>query len=109
MSEYDTSDSETTFDGISICEELNDLIERCQEYHYHLHCAHETLAALEKLIDTHRNIIVSFDGWMGDFDELLEKLHKNALDNIVEKGENNFGKQLLNALQTIEFGPSTSK
>lgn len=95
--------SDTSSDDLSICNEIELLINRFQDFHTHIHNSFETLQTINSLIINKNNINVTYDGWKGDFDELLEKFHLMALNNIKEKGENNFGDLLINALGSSEF------
>jgi hypothetical protein len=95
--------SDISFEDGSICEEINQLIDRCEGLHEHIHNSFQTLDNIHSMILNHTNINVKYDTWIGDFEELLEEFHSKALANIKEKGENNFGELLLNALEVVEF------
>lgn len=93
----------TSFGDISVCEEIGQLINRCQQLEHHIHTSYETLQSIHFLVENHKNIIITYNGWIGDFDELLEQFHNKALTSIKENGTNNFGESLLTALETIQF------
>jgi hypothetical protein len=88
----------------TVCDEIGQLIERCEELHEHIHNSFETLKTVHTLIQNQTNIIVSYDGWTGDLDELLEKAHLETLKEIKEKGINTFGDKLLNTIDLCVFG-----
>jgi hypothetical protein len=100
MSEID-SESVSSFGDISVCDEIGQLIERCEELHEHIHNSFETLQTIQKLVQNQEIISVSYDGWTGDFGELLELTHLEALKEITEKGISNFGERLLDILDKI--------
>ena len=87
----------------TVCDEIGQLIERCEELHEHIHNSFETLQNIETLVKNHTNILVSYGDWTGDLDELLERTHLEALKEIKEKGVNNFGEKLLDILDKIEY------
>jgi hypothetical protein len=95
--------SVTSFGDISVCEEIGQLIERCQEFHNHIHNSFETLKNIHSLVDNHNNIIVTHNEWTGDFYELLENLNTEALEGIKTTGQNNFTQKLLQVLDTCKF------
>jgi uncharacterized coiled-coil DUF342 family protein len=84
-------------------DEISQLLKKCNELHSHFHESSKTIQELHKLVDNHKNIIVKYDNWTGDFDELLEKIHNCALEGIKENGTNNFGEKLLEALDCAVF------
>lgn len=98
-----TTDTDNSSEDLSICNEIELLINRFQDFHTHIHNSFETLQTINSLIINKNNINVTYDGWTGDFDELLERFHLMALNIIKEKGENNFGDLLINALGSSEF------
>jgi hypothetical protein len=102
MSDTDTS-SITSFDDISVCEEIGQLIQRCQDLEHHIHTSYKTLESIQSLITNHNNIIVTYDDWTGDLDELLEQMHNDAIDSINQTGRTNFGESLLKLLPNINF------
>lgn len=106
MSETDASSvgsSVTSFGDISVCEEIGQLIEQCHQLHEHIHDSFETLQNIKHLVDSHTNINVTYNGVTTDFDTILEKIHKEALDDIQKTGKNTFGEKLLNMLETAVF------
>jgi hypothetical protein len=98
MSDID-SESVSSFGDISVCDEIGQLIERCEELHEHIHNSFETLQAIDLLIKN----TVSADSWSGELNELLEKTHLEALQEIKEKGATNFGVKLLDILDKVEY------
>ncbi len=88
----------------TVCDEIEQLIERCEELHEHIHNSFETLQNIETLVKNHTNILVKYNDSVIDFDEILEKAHLEALENIKEKGINTFGDKLLNTIDLCVFG-----
>lgn len=88
----------------TVCDEIGQLIERCEELHEHIHNSFETLQNIETLVKNHRNILVKYNDSVIDFDDVLEKAHLEALENIKEKGINIFGENLLNKIESCVFG-----
>jgi hypothetical protein len=103
MSESVASTTSALSGDASVCDDIEELIDRCQDLHDHIHNTYETLQSIKSLIENHSSIMVTYRGWTGDFDELLERFHTNALTTIKEKSYTNFGEILLNALNDIEF------
>ncbi len=103
MSEID-SESVSSFGDISVCDEIEQLIERCEELHEHIHNSFETLQNINTLVKNSTNIMVKYNDSIMDFDEILEKAHLHALDNIKEKNINNFGDKLLSMIDMCVFG-----
>jgi hypothetical protein len=105
MSDIESStdaSSVSSFGDISVCNEIGQLIENCQQLHDHIHTSFETLKNIHSLVENN-NIIVSYDEWTGDFNELLEKIHTESLENIKNNGQINFGELLLERLDNIIF------
>jgi hypothetical protein len=86
---------------ITTSNEILEILERCNELHNHFHKSSKTIQDLHSLVDSHQNIIVKTNDWTGDFDELLEKLHIGALEDIKKRGVNNFGEKLLEVIEQI--------
>jgi hypothetical protein len=103
MSTADSSSVTSSFDDISVCEEIGQLIERCEELHEHIHNSYETLQSIHSLVANQNNINVTHNGWTGDFEELLEVFHKEALTNISEGRDAEFGQKLLKMLDEAIF------
>jgi hypothetical protein len=103
MSDTASETSSTSFDDISVCEEIGQLIERCEELHEHIHNSFETLKNIHSLVASHNNINVTYNEWAGNFEELLEVFHKEALTNISEGRPADFGIKLLKMLEGAEF------
>ena len=97
------SESNSESEDISICNEIGQLINQCHQLHNYIDNSFETLHNIKYLINTHTNINVLYNGSILDFDELLENLHKEALENIKGGIKNYFGQKLLDTLNTINF------
>jgi hypothetical protein len=93
----------SSFSNISVCDEIGQLIENCEHLHHHIHNSFQTLHSIRSLIDAHTNINIVHEGKTEDFDEYLEKLHTEALENILTDCHNNFGERLLHILSKCEF------
>ncbi len=106
MSETDASSvtsSVTSFGDISVCEEIGQLIEQCESLHEHIHNSFETLKNIHSLVENHQNIIVTYNDASMDLDDILEQIHKDAIEDIKQTGDNTFGERLLNMLETTVF------
>jgi hypothetical protein len=104
MSDSESDNSSTTsFGGMSVCEEIGQLIENCQQLHDHIHNSFETLKGIQALVENHQNIIVTHNEWTGDFDELLEKLNQQALMRIKGNQPSDFGASLVKMLDETIF------
>ncbi len=103
MSTADSSSVTSSFDDISVCEEIGQLIERCEELQEHIHNSFETLQNIHSLVKSQNNINVTYNEWSGDFEELLEVFHDEALKNINEGRSADFGVKLLKMLDVAEF------
>ena len=95
------SDSEISVD--SVIEELNEIIERSEEISNQIQASIKTLDKIESLIASEKSVIVKYDEFNGDFNELIEVVHKGALENISENGVNNFGQMLLDIIENGQF------
>jgi hypothetical protein len=96
--------SETSFGDISICEEIEELIEKCKEFHNHIHSCFETLENIQSLfLLNNNNINVTHNNWTGDFNELLQLFHQNALTKIKNGQPSIFGEELLKMLDNTTF------
>jgi hypothetical protein len=102
MSESDNS-STTSFGDISVCQDIDQLIESCQQLQEHIDSSFETLKGIQVLVQNHQNIIVTHNGWTGDFDELLERFHQEALNKIKNGESYNFSEIIQDALKIIVF------
>jgi hypothetical protein len=100
---YISSVSDLESISSSVCDEIGQLIERCEELHEHIHNSFETLQNIETLVKNHTNILVKYNDSIVDFDEVLEQVHKEALGDIKEKGVNTFGGKLLLAIDMCSF------
>lgn len=97
------SNSSSTYSNNSICEQIDNLIESCEQLHIHIHNSFDTLHTIKELIDSNSNINVVIDNEVKDLDSILEELHNNAVVKIKETGHTNFGKELLNIINNCEF------
>lgn len=99
--------SETSFysteSNSSLYDEIGQLIERCEELHEHIHNSFETLQNIHTLVKNHTNIMVKYNDSIMDFDEVLEKVHKEALEDIKTKGDTTFGDKLITVLDLCNF------
>jgi hypothetical protein len=95
--------SVTSFGDISVCDEIGQLIDQCHQLHEHIHNSFETLNNIKHLVGTSNNITVTYNGSTSDFDEVLESLHTEALENIKAGNKSNFGQRLIDTLNIISF------
>ena len=103
MSNTDSdSDSDSDSEDSSICNEIGQLINQCHQLHNYIDNSFETLHNMQYLI-TDTNINVLYNGSIFDFNELLENLHNEALEDIKGGTKNYFGQKLLDTLNTISF------
>jgi hypothetical protein len=96
-SEPDESSSIASSDSIS--NELDTLLERCEQLHKHIHNSTETLHAIHRLVDAGGNIKIVIDSVIRDFNEVLEELHAAALERVKAGEQSNFGSALLAVLE----------
>lgn len=95
--------SVSSFGDISVCNEIGRLIENCQQLHDHIHNSFDTLKNIHSLVENHNNIIVTYNDWTGDFEELLELFHEEALNNIKNDKSSVFGQELLKMIDDTIF------
>lgn len=95
--------SVSSFGDISVCQEIGQLIENCEGLHQYIHNSFETLNNINSLVENHNNITVTYNEWTGDFDELLELFHEEALTNIKNGKSSDFGQELLKMLDDTTF------
>lgn len=100
-----TSDEETDYedDTNSIYDEIDDLIIKCHEQHHYHHTTINTLNNIHKLIVQSANIRIVTDEVQRDFDELLEELHEQSLENIQATGKMTFGEDLKSVIERGVF------
>ncbi len=104
MSDAESDNSSTTsFGDISVCEEIGKLIENCEQLEKDIHSSFDTLNNIQSLVKNHNSIIVTYNDWTGNFDELLELFHDEALTNIKNGKVSNFGQELLKMLDDTIF------
>lgn len=103
MSTTDSSSVTSSFDDISVCEEIGQLIERCEDLQEQIHNSFETLQNIHSLVQNNNNINVTYNEWTGEFEELLEVFHDEAMKNINEGHPADFGIKLLKMLEVAEF------
>ena len=103
MSTADSSSVTSSFDDISVCEEIGQLIERCEDLQEQIHNSFETLQNIHSLVQNKNNINVTYNEWTGDFEELLEVFHEESLKNINEGRPSDFGNKLLKMLEEADF------
>ena len=102
MSESDNS-SVTSFDNISVCQEIGEFIERCEELHTLISDSSDTLNQLKNMIDSNATIKVTYNGVTSNLDELLEQIHQETLENIPTSDKNVFGERLMTMLNNATF------
>lgn len=95
--------SETSFGDISVCQEIGELIEKCEELQDCIHNSFEALNTIQSMMENHQSITVTYNEWSGDFEELLELFHNDALTNIKNGNPSNFGQELLKMLDDTIF------
>lgn len=104
MSDTDIdSSSVISLGNISVFNEINDLIERCEELNEYINNSFTTINNIKSQIINHQNIIVTYNDLICDFDNVLQIFHLNALKKIDENKPNSFGNQILNELDKIYF------
>lgn len=109
MSDSSTTDvstdisSVTSFGDISVCEEIGQLIESCEGLHQNIQNSYETMMNIRSLVNNQNNITVTYNEWTGDFEELLELFHEEALTNIKNGKSSYFGQELLKMLDDTTF------
>ena len=72
-------------------DEFDELINRCQNIEKHITESLQSLHTIHNLTNVKT-----------DFDEILNKLHSDALYNIKTTGKNTFGQQLLEVMHVKE-------
>jgi hypothetical protein len=104
-SDYDaSSESDASSDlDISICKDINDLVDSCHELHANVIIANNLLGNITDNINKIQTINVIYEGETMNFYDLLELLHKNAINNIKEGRPNEFENQLLKAIDISVF------
>lgn len=98
--------SDVSFDNISICDEIGQLIERCEELQDRIHNSFETLNNINELIlnrQSYQNIMVSYNNHVVDFEEVLKEIHSKAIENIKELNSTSFGELILKELDNMVF------
>ena len=93
-----SDDSLSVSSSNSICNELDDLLERCEQLHEHIQNSTETLHAIHRMVEVSENINITLDGTTRDFDEVLEELHAASLARVRNGEQNNFGVALFDVL-----------
>jgi len=102
MSESDSS-SVTSFDNISVCQEIGEFIQRCEELHTLISNSADTLNQLKNIIDSNATIKVTYNGVTSNLDELLEQIHQETLESIPTSDKNVFGERLMTMLNNATF------
>ncbi len=102
MSESDSS-SVTSFDNISVCQEIGEFIERCEELHTLISNSADTLNQLKNIIDSNATIKVTYNGVTSNLDEILEQIHQETLESIPTSDKNVFGERLMTMLNNATF------
>ena len=95
----DSSDSNDS--DISICKDINDLIDSCHELHANIIVANNLLGNITDKINKIQSINVIYEGDTIELYDLLELLHTNAINNIKEGRPSGFENQLLDAISVF--------
>jgi hypothetical protein len=102
MSESDSS-SVTSFDNISVCQEIGEFIQRCEELHTLISNSADTLNQLKNIIDSNATIKVTYNDVTSNLEELLEQIHQETLESIPTSDKNIFGEILMTMLNNATF------
>jgi hypothetical protein len=102
MSESDNS-SVTNFGDISVCQEISEFIERCEELHTLISDSDNTLNQLKNIIDSNSTIKIAYNGVTCHLDEILEQIHQETLESISTSDKNVFGERLMTMLNNATF------
>jgi hypothetical protein len=86
--------SDTNLD--EMMETFDELIQSSERFVESIKESSGILESIHKGINSNNSITVTYNNWSGDFDELLDTIYKNTIDN----GEYNFGQVLLDVLET---------
>jgi ABC-type Na+ transport system ATPase subunit NatA len=95
--------STTSFGDISVCKEISEFIERCEELHTLISNSANTLNQLKNIIDSNATIKVTYNGVTCNLDEILEQIHQETLESIPTSDKNVFGEKLLAMLNNANF------
>ena len=99
MSTCSEDDTASCTSSDSISNELDDLLQRCEQLHEHIHNSTETLHTIHQLVSSGGNIKITLEGATRDFNEFLEELHVAALERVRAGKQCNFGASLLTVLE----------
>jgi hypothetical protein len=102
MSESETS-STVSFDNIAVCDEIGQLIEKCEELHQEINLSFQNLENIQVLLQNSNNIFVNYNGSQVDLYEILENIHSSIITEIKEGSEINFGERILKELENMTF------
>ncbi len=94
----DCSSISSSDSDISVCNDIEQLIQQCEQLHEHINNSFNLLQNLSEMLETNNNITILNNGILINLSELLESLHMKALNDIKENKNNNFGYELLNYL-----------
>lgn len=107
MSDFDDKEFDTASDSdLSICKELEELERQLHSTHLVLHNSIEILQNIQTLVISGKNINVICGEEKYDFNEVLEKIHAAAMEEIeASKGAEcgGFSARLLKAIDECEF------
>lgn len=101
-SDYDASSDSSALDD-SICKDINDLVDSCHTLHANVIIANNLLDNITDKINSNQTINVIYEGEKMGFYNLLELLHKNAINDVKEGRPNGFENQLLNAISSMNI------
>jgi len=87
----------------SLLDELQEVVEHCQELHRHHEIALSHLHTIQQLLALDTPITIHYQCEDHDFGTLLESLHAKALQDIDQGATNTFGQTLLHVLAYSSF------
>jgi hypothetical protein len=88
--------SDETADSSTVLNDIDEIIQRCQNITLQVNNSDKALNNVKSLMQI---INVSYRGAEGDFSELLDVLHDNAISNIKNGAPSNFTENLLEILE----------
>jgi hypothetical protein len=92
-------ETETTSSNISVCDEIQTLIDNL-EINNQLHeTAITSLLLLHNLIKKNEAIYMNYNNTLTDLDDILEELHQKALSEIEAGNPSTFGQNLVDILR----------
>lgn len=102
-SEDSSSDLSSQEDN-SLFQEIEQLMEQCQDIHLHHLTAIQSLYSIQQLLSSQSKILCTYQQQEPrDFDSILEELHTQVMNDINEGKSVNFSQLLLNAMDQMTF------